>query len=547
MSDDHHLGDSWRDEEEGGDAVGNLPSTSTSPAAATATAPPPPERPSLHGLDREFSVRFGALPTNNNNNDANNNDDSDNNKQQQQRGPNFKDYLMAQKRLQSQRKIQQQQLHMPLTDSTAAMLLSMTATEEQQRRLGEDNNITNSIEGEQPGQQPQQSQGVNLTALRAAAKFRAAAAAAAAVRKQGSSDINNHGLHRQPTFDWDEKFKEIELIDSDGHFIDGHETMLPWYSPPVQRQRWGKDQMLPHVNWGDLFFDLFYVAAAYNLGALLMSAMSDSRQWLRGLIYFLGTFGPLWGTWEFSMFYESRYTSLDYAHRMFEVVRYLFVSTAVVHVKPLELLGDPKSAETLLFTSALLGEILMHLGLLVEVYWRGQGDTKAIRNYTAGKIKWQIMPVLLIYVAAVVVAAVLFAQAHQEEEDVVEGDGYDNAAYGSSEYGYNDNAQDYATTTKVEGAESAYYSDGSAKSNAEAISATGYNTSKEDETRFLAGGSDSKYDDSYASSELEPLWKLSDLPLTLTAAAYLLTAIMALVRKMVITSGKYGDIRYVLG
>jgi low temperature requirement protein LtrA len=98
--------------------------------------------------------------------------------------------------------------------------------------------------------------------------------------------------------------------------------------------------MLPHVNWGDLFFDLFYVAAAYNLGVLLMSAMSDSRQWLRGVIYYLGTFGPLWGTWEVSMFYESRYTSVDYAHRMFEVVRYLFVSTAVVHVKPLELLGD---------------------------------------------------------------------------------------------------------------------------------------------------------------------------------------------------------------
>ena len=36
------------------------------------------------------------------------------------------------------------------------------------------------------------------------------------------------------------------------------------YDPPRQRQRWGDDEVLPHVNWAGLFFDLFYVAAAYN-------------------------------------------------------------------------------------------------------------------------------------------------------------------------------------------------------------------------------------------------------------------------------------------
>ena len=46
---------------------------------------------------------------------------------------------------------------------------------------------------------------------------------------------------------------------------DGHGSRTPWYDPPIQRQRWGEDQVLPHVNWGDIFFDLFYVGAAYNL------------------------------------------------------------------------------------------------------------------------------------------------------------------------------------------------------------------------------------------------------------------------------------------
>jgi len=37
-----------------------------------------------------------------------------------------------------------------------------------------------------------------------------------------------------------------------------HPGQLILYCAPKQRQRWGDDQVLPRVNWGDLFFDLFY-------------------------------------------------------------------------------------------------------------------------------------------------------------------------------------------------------------------------------------------------------------------------------------------------
>jgi hypothetical protein len=36
---------------------------------------------------------------------------------------------------------------------------------------------------------------------------------------------------------------------------------MPFFSHPQQRQRWGDAQLHPHTNWGDIFFDLFYVAA----------------------------------------------------------------------------------------------------------------------------------------------------------------------------------------------------------------------------------------------------------------------------------------------
>jgi hypothetical protein len=36
--------------------------------------------------------------------------------------------------------------------------------------------------------------------------------------------------------------------------------LMPIYTHCQQRQRWGDTQLHPHTNWGDVFFDLFYVA-----------------------------------------------------------------------------------------------------------------------------------------------------------------------------------------------------------------------------------------------------------------------------------------------
>ena len=38
------------------------------------------------------------------------------------------------------------------------------------------------------------------------------------------------------------------------------EPPMPLYARPKQRQHWGDIQEAPHKEWGDIFFDLFYVA-----------------------------------------------------------------------------------------------------------------------------------------------------------------------------------------------------------------------------------------------------------------------------------------------
>ena len=83
------------------------------------------------------------------------------------------------------------------------------------------------------------------------------------------------------------------------HAKNAHLVSKPtWYSPPAQRIRWGGDQSLQHVDWGDLFFDLFYVSAVYNLGVLGLSGFATGEH-LRAAIYFLGSLGPLWSCWSF--------------------------------------------------------------------------------------------------------------------------------------------------------------------------------------------------------------------------------------------------------
>mmetsp|Transcript_17451 Transcript_17451/g.32709 ORF Transcript_17451/g.32709 Transcript_17451/m.32709 type:complete len:501 (+) Transcript_17451:1795-3297(+) len=152
---------------------------------------------------------------------------------------------------------------------------------------------------------------------------------------------------------------------------------------------------------------------AYNLGVMLISSMNE-QHFLRGAIYYIGTFGPLWNSWETSMFYSSRYTTVDYAHRLFEVVRYLFVSTAVVHITSVEKMAKPQSINMLIFTIAVLCESIMHLSLNVELYRVGLGERDAIRNHTMVKIKHEILPRVLMNAAAFVVAGVMFAKTEED-------------------------------------------------------------------------------------------------------------------------------------
>lgn len=206
--------------------------------------------------------------------------------------------------------------------------------------------------------------------------------------KKGTSFVVGRGVSFTGSLGGDDMSHGFTTVDESEKEDDSHEEVphIPFYSVPVQRQRWGEVQVLPHINWGDLFFDLFYVAAAYNLGAMLVSSM-NSKDWARGVIYFVGIFGPIYNVWNNQVLYVSMYTVADFAHKLIEMLRCLVLTVAVVHIKPIEFLADSKSIETFCLVSCLLVLNLIDLGLQVELIRKADGDRLSIRRHTMNRIK----------------------------------------------------------------------------------------------------------------------------------------------------------------
>lgn len=240
----------------------------------------------------------------------------------------------------------------------------------------------------------------------------------AAVGRRGSMMTGDHLLW-EALMDTEEDMEYEEELLRSGPLMIGEEQVaddqngqyksqrnsgiIPWYSPPMQRVFYGKPQVLPHVNWGDLFLDLFFVAAAYNLGALLISSMNES-DWLRGLVYFVGIFGALYRTWYNDLTFSSRYTVVDQFHRLIWGFKFFVIGVAIIFITPLNLMGDPQRNDTPGFILALLVESLITFGLNLETYFKAQGDRTPIKKHAKRMILNEDLPTMFFYIAAFILA-----------------------------------------------------------------------------------------------------------------------------------------------
>ena len=129
------------------------------------------------------------------------------------------------------------------------------------------------------------------------------------------------------------------------------------------------------------------------------------------------------------MQYESRYMIIDYSHRLFEVIRFIFISTAILHITPIEFMSDTSSAECLMVTVSIFLESIMHLILSIELYYKAKGDRESIKNHTIDNVFMRLLPMSIVYLAAAIIALVLFVQSKANDDSK-----YDGRLLAPSEY-----------------------------------------------------------------------------------------------------------------
>jgi hypothetical protein len=253
--------------------------------------------------------------------------------------------------------------------------------------------------------------------------------------------MGGHSHLHHPSFHEGEYIKELEESQKIAHADDARIGGLLLYSKPNQRQRWGDHQAHPVKNYGDLFFDLFYVAAAYNLGMIIFESPTAN-----GLLYFVACFWAIYLVWWDKLYYDARFFTYDDAfHRVLEISILLALGSAVVHIRPVAILSASEdNSEAFAFALSLAAVTLLSAVRFLEMLIIGcVGQPVAIVVARRDTII-RILPFLFYAAAAIYSGVQYFRNSHEKDGDATD-DHRVLAAAEAVEYAY----QSSGNTTHV--------------------------------------------------------------------------------------------------
>lgn len=215
------------------------------------------------------------------------------------------------------------------------------------------------------------------------------------------------------------------------------EPPMPYYTHPKQRQIWGEAQVVPHKDWGDIFFDLFYVAGAYNLGTMLREEPT-----LRGLFYFAAAFFPVQSIWQYKMYYDSRfYTGRDMTHQFYELCFLVVLATAVLHIRPVSLLSNPEeNSDLFFFCASITVEMFLTMGRSIEIIFMIQDSPAAV--ITSKREAKMYFFMTIFFLAASIYAGIKYWGGNDSGSDSYYDSAYGDESYGHGEATYDDHANE---------------------------------------------------------------------------------------------------------
>jgi hypothetical protein len=88
---------------------------------------------------------------------------------------------------------------------------------------------------------------------------------------------------------------------------------------------------------------------------------------------------------------------------------------AIFNITQLELYADPSSDNVMVFTLVMLLELMVTMGLELELYYRALGDKICIQNHTLDEMRFRSGPSFMAYLAAFILASVQYVQASLAE------------------------------------------------------------------------------------------------------------------------------------
>eukprot|EP00536_Pseudo-nitzschia_multiseries_P010767 jgi/Psemu1/168308/gw1.338.48.1 len=175
---------------------------------------------------------------------------------------------------------------------------------------------------------------------------------------------------------------------------------MKWWSPPKQRQLWGETKILPSDNWGQIFFDLFYVGGAYNLGNVIKTSEQD----FRCILYFCAAGFPSMMMWYDKLYFDARFTTRpghDAFHRFFEILQLCCVATALSRIRSVDIMSHPCThSDVFQFSISLFLNSMLTIGRYIEVVQYVIGDPAA-HMVARRDIKCRIIPTTFLLAATV--------------------------------------------------------------------------------------------------------------------------------------------------
>lgn len=165
-----------------------------------------------------------------------------------------------------------------------------------------------------------------------------------------------------------------------------------------QRQRWGDTQAHPVVNYGDLFFDVFFVGAAYNLSNIIRHSPTP-----KGLLYFLACFWAIYMLWWDKLDYDSRFfTYEDAVHRVFSIAVLVVLASVIVHVRPVDVLSNPTdNIEPFALSVSLLFAKVLSMCRYMEILLIGCVGQNSALVQARREARLKVVPTILLWAASI--------------------------------------------------------------------------------------------------------------------------------------------------